>query len=86
MPDSATKPHAGRPAAMVHLAGGFVVPVEALQLAHALEARGARFIVEGADLLIEVPEGLLTPADNIAVRRWKRHLMAIAEYQAPDIR
>ena len=69
--------------AFVVLKGGLTVPLEALQLAWSLEARGATVGVDGIDLIVEGPRGLLTDADQVAIRRWKRQLMAIAAYRAP---
>ena len=71
--------------AFVVLKGGLTVPLEALQLAWSLEARGATVGVDGIDLIVEGPRGLLTDADQVAIRRWKRQLMAIAAYRAPEV-
>jgi hypothetical protein len=72
-------------AAFVVLKGGLTVPLEALQLAWSLEARGATVGVDGIDLIVEGPRGLLTDADQVAIHRWKRHLMALAAYRAPEV-
>jgi hypothetical protein len=69
----------------VVLKGGLTVPLEALQLAWALEDRGATFAVDGEDLVVEGPAGLLTDAHRIAIRRWREHLKAIASYRAPEV-
>ena len=71
--------------AFVVLKGGLTVPLEALQLAWSLEARGATVGVDGIDLIVEGPRGLLTDADQVAIRRWKRQLMAIAAYRALEV-
>jgi hypothetical protein len=71
--------------AFVVLKGGLTVPLEALQLAWALEDRGATFTIDGIDLVVDGPRGLLTEADQVAIRRWKRHLMAIATYSPPEV-
>jgi hypothetical protein len=71
--------------AFVVLKGGLTVPLEALQLAWALENRGATFEVDGDDLVVACPQGLLTDADQVAIRRWKRQLMAIATYWPPEV-
>ena len=55
--------------AFVVLKGGLTVPLEALQLAWALEDRGATFLVDGIDLVVDGPRGWLTEADQVAVRR-----------------
>jgi hypothetical protein len=71
--------------AFVVLKVGLTVPLKALQLAWALEARGATFAVDGDDLVINGPRGLLTEADMVAIRRWKRHLMEITTYRPPEV-
>ena len=69
----------------VVLKGGLTVPLEALQLAWALEDRGATFAVDGEDLVVEGPAGLLTDANRIAIRRCREHLKAIASYRASEV-
>jgi hypothetical protein len=69
----------------VVLKGGLTFPLEALQLAWALEDRGATFAVDGIDLVVDGARGLLTDADQVAIRRWKRHLMALATYWPPKV-
>lgn len=69
----------------VILKGGGTVALEALQLAWALEDRGATFAVEGDDLVIESPRGLLTEDDCAAIRRWRLQLKTIATYRAPEV-
>ena len=71
--------------AFVVLMGGLTVPLEALQLAWALEDRGATFEVEGDDLVIDGPLGFLTEDDRVAIRRWRLHLIAVATYHAPEV-
>jgi hypothetical protein len=63
----------------VQLRGGLVIPLAALRLAWSLEDRGCTFRVQ-ADGLIAGPRERLTDADRQAIRRWRTHLMAIAEY------
>jgi hypothetical protein len=72
-------------AAFVVLKGGLTLPLEALRLALALEDRGATFAVDGEDLVVDGPSGLLTDADQVAIRRWKLHLMAMATYRPPEL-
>jgi hypothetical protein len=71
--------------AFVVLKGGLTLPLEALKLAWALEDRGATFAVDGKDLVVDGPSGLLTDADQVAIRRWKLHLMAMAIYRPPEV-
>ena len=70
--------------ALVTLKGGLIVALEALQLAWALEDRGASFAVEGEDLVVECPRGVLTEQDRAAIQRWRSSLKVIVSYQAPD--
>jgi hypothetical protein len=70
--------------AFVTLKGGLIVALEALQLAWALEDRGARFAVEGEDLVVECPRGALTEKDRAAIQRWRSSLKVIVMYQPPD--
>jgi hypothetical protein len=69
----------------VVLKGGLTLPLEALRLAWALEDRGATFAVDGEDLVVDGPPGFLTDNDQLAIRRWKRHLMAIATYRPLEV-
>ena len=69
----------------VVLKSGMSVPLAALQLAWSLERRGATFSVEGDDLVMESPRGLLTDEDRRAIRRWREHLKAIATDRTPDL-
>jgi len=70
--------------AVVVLKGGLTVPLDALRLAWALEDRGARFTVDGGDLVVEGPPGFLTDEDRVAIRHWRVPLKAIASYRVPD--
>jgi hypothetical protein len=69
----------------VTLRGGLILPVEAMTLALSIESRGGALSLEGDDLVIDGPTGLLTEADRAAIRRWRRHLKMIVEYQAPEV-
>lgn len=69
----------------VVLRSGMTVPLAALQLAWSLERRGATFTVEGEDLIVDGPRGLLTEDDRAAIRRWRVHLKAIATHHAPEV-
>ena len=62
---------------------GRVVPLGALQLAWSLEGRGATFELDGPDLVVETPAGMLTLADRAAITRVP-HLIAILEYQPSE--
>ncbi|MDP3719344.1 MAG: hypothetical protein Q8T13_16405 [Acidobacteriota bacterium] len=67
----------------VHLQRGFVVPVEAVEAALAIENAGHRLTLDGADLLI-VPSGPVDPHDLEQLRRWKPHVLMILKYTADD--
>ncbi len=69
----------------VVLKGGLTVALEALQLAWSLEDRGATFAVDGEDLIVEGPAGLLTDENRTAIRRWRQHLKAIASYRVSEV-
>jgi|KBSMisStandDraft_5_1062788.scaffolds.fasta_scaffold15276_6 hypothetical protein len=66
---------------LVVLRGGLTLPLAALRLAWALEARGLHLGVDG-DLLRVGPRDLLTDDDRAELRRWKPHLLAMLEYSA----
>jgi hypothetical protein len=70
---------------LVVLKGGATIPIEALQLAWALEGRGATLAIDGNDLIVDGPRGLLTDDDRVAIRRWRQPLKAIASYCAPEV-
>jgi hypothetical protein len=70
-------------AAVVMLKGGLVVPLEVLKLAWSLEDRGAIFLLDGPELVIDAPTGAITEADAAATRRWRMHLIEIVGYQPP---
>jgi hypothetical protein len=71
-------------AALVTLKGGLSVPLEAFELALSLEQRGATFRPDGAELIVDTDDGVLTEADRVAITRWKGHLIAIAAYRVSD--
>ena len=72
------------PDQFVPLAGGYVVPVEALRVLWALEDLGCRVEVADDGALLVAPARLLSLAQKAELRRWKRHLVALVRYQAPD--
>lgn len=70
--------------AFVTLKGGLIAPEPALKLALALESRGHGLSVS-ADGKLNVTNGsALTAEDRAAITQWKRHLMALATYDAPE--
>ena len=73
---------------VVLLAGGLATPVEPLALALDLDRRGITLRVEGDKLRVVGVDGAkpeLSEAETAAIRRWKAHLIALAEYRAPDV-
>jgi hypothetical protein len=74
------------PRAYVTLKGGPTVPVEPVELALEFERRGIRLATDSDHQLV-VPDhdGRLTEDDRASLQRWRHHLGAILEYQAPEI-
>jgi hypothetical protein len=68
----------------IPLRHGPVVPVAPLQLLLNLEARGFTFTRDGEVLEVQ-PYDRLTREDVAGIRRWKAHLIALIEYEAPEI-
>ena len=66
----------------VHLRGGLTVPVAPLLLVFRLQERGFSLTPDG-DALIVQPYERLTRTDCDQIRRWKRHLLALLNYEAP---
>jgi hypothetical protein len=67
--------------APIELKGGLIVDTAALGLALELEAAG--ITLTGKDgVLTASPKGAVTDEQITEIRRWKRHLLAIAGYQA----
>ena len=69
----------------VMLKGGLTVPVAALKLALALEARGIPLATDKDHQFISPSDTKLTTTDRFAMLRWRNHLSAIVEYRAPEI-
>jgi hypothetical protein len=61
------------------LPSGCSLPVESIELALDLEARGFTLEQDG-DTLIVQPYQRLTPGDCMQIRRWKYHLLAVLDY------
>lgn len=66
----------------VTFAGGLTLPIAVWLLALDLESRGVQMAVDG-DQLVVSPRELVTEADIAQIRRWKSHLIAVVQYQAP---
>ena len=69
----------------VTLRNGPVVPVEALLLALDLEQRGVRLATDDNHQFVIPVDVRLTSDDHVAIQRWRHHLGAIVEYQAPEV-
>lgn len=68
----------------VSLRGGLVLPLPAVLLALDLERRGFQMRVDVHQEFCIEPPAALTDADVVAIRRWRRHLMAIVAYNADE--
>jgi hypothetical protein len=68
----------------VTLIDGPTLPLQALQLAWDLEDRGVVLSIRDGDLCAG-PRRLLTDADREAIRRWRKHLMAIVAYHREPV-
>lgn len=64
--------------------GGLAVPVAPVQLLFQLDGRGFELTRDGDDLVIK-PSRCLTRGEREQVRRWKRHLLALVEYEPPQM-
>lgn len=68
----------------ITLRGGLTVPVEPVMLALDLEQRGFAMWAEGEDILVQ-PAKRLTPEDIAGLKQWKRHVVALLNYQPPEL-
>jgi hypothetical protein len=66
----------------VALHGGLVIPAEPLRLVLDLQARGFLLRPDGGDLVVS-PFRQLTAEDCRQLRRWKYHVLAVLQYEAP---
>ena len=66
----------------VQLKNGPVLPVEPILLMFELQDRGFSLTHESDDVLSVQPWERLTRQDVAAIKRWKWHLLAIADYSA----
>jgi len=71
-------------ARIVTLAGGLVVPVEAIELLLDLERRGFSVAREGDALLVQ-PASRLVASDRTAILSWKRDLLALVDYVPKEV-
>ena len=68
----------------VHLAGGFVLPVEVVLLALRLERDGFRFAIDETGHLLASPIDRLSPADRAELRRLHDFMVTLVRYEADD--
>jgi len=68
----------------VVLQGGLAVPIAPMLLLLDLESRGITAELDGKDVVLR-PRQLLTTADTQAVKRWKRHILALLAYDPPAV-
>ena len=70
-------------------AGGLTVPLDAYNLAHELLThRGLVLVQVGDKLRIRQQDGsalILSSDDQVRIRKWKGHLLALLAYQAPPV-
>jgi hypothetical protein len=69
----------------ITLKNGQTLPVVAVQLALDLERRGIPLHTDANHQFIMPDDERLTDADRRAIQRWRLHLSAIVEYEAPKI-
>jgi hypothetical protein len=63
---------------------GLCVPVASLRLLLDLEQRGFTLAGFGDDILVR-PAANLTDDDRLQLRRWKRHVRALLDYEPPAV-
>ena len=68
----------------VMLPGGLALPLEPIELALELERRGIKLWRDGEDIVIE-PFSLLSQDDVRALKRWKLHVLALLDYEPPEV-
>jgi hypothetical protein len=69
----------------VTLANGPTLPAEALELALDLECRGIPLHTDANHQFVMPDDERLTDGDRRAIERWRPHLSAAIEYEAPEI-
>ena len=71
---------------LITLANGMTVPAAVIVLGNQLERKGITFVKDGDILRVSGPDGPpdLTPDEVAGIRKYKAHLLALTEYQAPE--
>ena len=72
------------PRAFVTLKNGPTLPVEVIELAVRLEAQGVPLRADANHQFVMPEHPSLTAQDLAAIHRWRLHLGAIVEYEAPE--
>jgi hypothetical protein len=68
----------------VLLRNGLALPVAPVLLLLDLEARGFKLSRDGDDILV-CPFSKLTPNDRQQLKLWKRHVLALLDYEAQPV-
>lgn len=63
---------------------GYTVPLAPWRLVLDLQERGLSFERDGDDIVVR-PKALLTDQDREALRRWKRHVLVLLDYEPPEV-
>mgnify|MGYP006919630040 CR=1 FL=1 len=72
---------------LITLNGGMTVPAAVIVLGNGLERRGITLTRDGETLKVRGSGGQkadLTAEDIAGIKRYKAHLLALIDYQAPD--
>ncbi len=79
-------------AQVIDLKNGPTLPIAVFELALALETRGFTFQAVGDQLRVIPPRDTngterdtLSEIDREAIKKWKLHLLAVVDYDAPPI-
>ncbi len=72
------------PRAFVTLRHGPTLPVEAIELAIDLEARGFALSLDPCQQIVIAPTADLSDLDRSRIRRWRSHLAAIVAYHPEE--
>jgi hypothetical protein len=69
----------------VTFVGGLTVPLEAVQLVLAIEARGVRMEHDGGDILLHQPAERVTAAERRDLARLKPYVLALITYCSEEV-
>ena len=68
----------------VTLRGGLCVPLAPMLLALQLEERGVHMQRDGENVCVK-PWSRVTEQERAELKRWKTHILALLDYQAPEV-